>query len=277
MKKIILALCTLGLLASCSKKSNNEPQAPYISTIEENTYSVLPDTEEQGDLRLRTISKLRPDGQTLEYVTTGSDGALVRKATNEYNAQGKITRTRFEETGASSTTDFEYNKDGLLIRELVTPLKGNKSKTEYSYNEAGHRISTKSYDMDNSGNWGAEPNFGADYEVDNKGLILVSRAYNMDGPYMTSTFKYNADGYVILTENKSPSGDMDNTKRTSYVTGKPGLEERTEQEISMFGQKMTFVTNYKYTFDEKGNWTKQIKLSDGKAVEIRTRTYTYNK
>lgn len=275
MKKIILALCTLGLLASCSKKSNNEPQAPYISTIEENTYSVLPDTEEQGDLRLRTISKLRPDGQTLEYVTTGSDGALVRKATNEYNAQGKITRTRFEETGASSTTDFEYNKDGLLIREIITPLNGEKSKTEYGYNQAGHKISTKSYDMDKSGTWETTPNVGADYEVDSKGLILVSRAYNQFGPFMTTTFTYDAHGYAILTENKSPGGDMDNIKRTRYVEGKPGLEEHIEQEISFAGQKMVSVTDYKYTFDEKGNWTKQIRFNDGKAVEIRTRTYTY--
>lgn len=92
---------------------------------------------------------------------------------------------------------------------------------------------------------------------------------------MTTSFKYNADGYVILTENKSAEGDMNNIKRTSYVAGKPGLEERIEQEVSMAGQKMVSVTNYKYTFDEKGNWTKQIRFNDGKAVEIRTRTYTY--
>lgn len=275
MKKIILALCTLGLFASCSKKSNDEPQAPYIASIEEGTYTVLPGTEEQGDLRLRTISRLRSDGQTLEYITTGADGALVSRSTNEYNAQGKITRTRFEETGASSTTDFEYNEVGYLIRETATPDNGRKSKTEYSYNSSGHRIGANVYDMDDDGRWKAQPSPSTTYEVDSKGRILISKVYTEGTLFMTTTFQYNTDGYVALTDNKSPSGMLDNIKRTTYVAGKPGLEERTEMETSLFGEKMVSVTVYKYTFDQKGNWIKRITFNDDVAVEIRTRTYTY--
>lgn len=276
MKKVILSLCTLGLLASCSKKSNDEPQLPYMASIEERTYTVVPDTEEQGELRLKTITTLRPDGQTQAWETTDAEGVSVRKTTNEYNAQGKVVRSRFEETGASSTTEFVYNAAGLLVTEFLTPLNGTKSKTLYTYNAAGHRVSSSTYDMDDNGAWKDVATVSAEYEVDSKGLVLVSKAYTEGDLFMTTSFKYNTDGYVILTEGKGADGDMTTIKRTSYVAGKPGLEERIEQEVSFMGQNMpSSQTTYKYTFDEKGNWTKQIRLNDGKAVEIRTRTYTY--
>lgn len=276
MNKVILGLCTLALLTSCSKKSNDELQTPYLASIEEKSYTVLPNTEEQGTLLLRTITELRPDGQTQAWATTDAEGKHVRKTINEYNAQGKIIRSRLEEAGSSSTTEFIYNKAGLLEAEHITPVAGSKSKTLYTYNNAGHKISSQTYDMDQHGTWKAIATVNAEYEVDNKGLVLVSRAYTEGELFMTTTFKYNTDGYPTQTESIGAGGNMNTTKRTSYVIGKPGLEERVEQVISFMGQSMPpSLTTYKYTFDEKGNWTKRVKLDDDQAVDIRTRTYTY--
>lgn len=280
MKKVIMALCVLGLFVSCGKKGSNEPKpspAPYVAGIDEKSWLVLPGTEKPDKLRSRMQSKLRPDGQEEEVIITDGEGKLITKTTNEYNSNGKIIRARIEELSSSKNSDFKYNDKGLLSEMVTTYKDGTQTKVEYGYDAAGRQTSVKNYDMGAANVWELSTN--SELKYDDKGMLKEAKAYNGETLMMLTAYEYIQSPQRVVTKKKYGFGGQKlvSTERTTYVAGKDDLEEKVELEPNqaLGGGSAATQTIYKYTFDEHGNWTKRTRLDMGQVVEISTRVYTY--
>ncbi|WP_418057694.1 DUF6531 domain-containing protein [Pimelobacter simplex] len=244
-----------------------------------------------------------PAGRTITYVydlaaqitsATGPSGTFVYT----YERGGKLASARRSDGGASATTNFSYDKRGLIT--LVNYGDPGTPDVSYTYDRHGNRSTmvdgagtlTYSYDLYDrltgvaqTAGSGARPTYG--YGYDGNGNLVRST-----GPGGDVSYAFTADGLLskVSTTPTAPSGAPAKTL-ADYTYGPLGLPEHAE-----LGNGTTWDRSYdalgrltrvvhadsndavildeSYTLDDGGNPTRVT--TDGGAPTERVDTYTYD-
>lgn len=287
MKKIILALCTLGLLASCSKKSNDEPApqpapetAKVVIGIEEKHFTVLPNTEDPNELVRRIVKKYNDKGLEIEAITYDDNGLQKMRDTYEYNPSGKLIRNQHQEQGANHSKEFIYDTNGRMIEEITQTATNTQEKSVLAYDKQGYAVGLKNYTANSNGTWPKEHSSETIYTNNDKGQRIREQSYTFFGIMQFLTMDraqtYDDLGQVITKTELDSDGELVAFEKISYIAGKLNLVEREEEQRKLDSGETLNTTNlYKYTFDKQGNWTKLVKIQNGTPIQVLTRTYTY--
>lgn len=193
---------------------------------------------------------------------TDKDGNVVAIENNEYDENGKLTKT-------TKTT-----KDGKNISEKNFNDKGQvKTEVKYSNSEGntGKMPITVAYKYDDNGNVIEEEQTDANgnkisknaYEYDDNGNKVKNTVYDKDGN-LESTIKYNwADGNLESSEQYDKNGKLKSVG-TDFYNG----NENKPKNIELYNEDGTTKGFFEYEYDENGMETKKAEKDADKHMII---------
>jgi len=205
------------------------------------------------------------------YTTKYEDETNIKEIKYYYNEQNKvIRRDYFRDSIFDSSTLFKYNDKGSLIEESEfksleevyskninsdTDLNSIKNYTitylENSYDENNRIIQSNKYRSDYRIAFLSSSNY---YNYDDEKLIITSKSFNSD---YISIRELEYKNNLLINERyfnrgnpiqlKSFFYDMDNYLVKAIIKDRENL----------------YNIEFKYKFDQKGNWIKQTKYVNG--------------
>ncbi len=220
----------------------------------------------EGELQTKMLFQYDANGRMVERQMF-VDGHLLRKRQNFYNDTGKIKKEisyTFRDKSIDTTVyTYTYNSYGDCI-ELMAKSNGQKSFQtfyEYTYNKNGHIVTKKELDSEIGlkflwkynlqGNVKLKKGFEPDgslrhkvvYTYDKAGNKTEEKVFEDDKLINRNTFTYQGKVYVF--KNFWPSGELD------------------------------YQYTYHYTFDDHGNWVKEVEFMGEDPNTITTRKIEY--
>ncbi len=196
------------------------------------------------------IHRYNNDGNLVEtyylYNSKYSDSKATKKMYN-YNSKGLLISTKDisdEISKYSSTFNYTYDRKGNLIKGETLSKNGSSSYTSYINDKKGREISNKHYNKD--GKLGSESS--TTYKGSKKTNVYTgysSKDGSITGNYTTI---YDDDLKIEYISN----GKYSNSKTTYEYDKNDNLLKSTN-----VGKEKTYVTNYDYIYDKKGNWIKK--------------------
>jgi hypothetical protein len=210
-----------------------------------------------------------------------------------YNFKGEIERIEemsdYEPKFVKGTYYFFYSEGRLTKREYSLNLENypadmlrntydQNEKTTYHYDKLGQLISETHYSI---------------YDRFKKDRIVQVAYKDHEISYL-----YNAEGLLILSKQidsrrRNPdieeikylySGDVLSEIHTTNFNGK-SIKMKTIEKIengliiskitTRYPELRIFITEYKYVFDEQGNWLEEEVFKNGQLSEKTTRTIEY--
>ena len=245
----LLCLFTLCFLFACDK---NPPPSDEGDTQGEISPSTSPDEKSQqegsGKLYFIPISITEiSDGATCSStITLGSNG-LPASITNPYKG--------------ISAHDYTYDANGNVTKLVCTYTTGEKTFSEYTYNEVGKAIKCIYTSIGGSKEI-------SDYTYDSNGNLTQYRLTFPSGTYIFFDYIYDANGRKIKDVHRNNNGD---NATTDYI-----YDDKGNLLKSSFFDFYGDLTVTAYAYDAKGNLTNETVTrsydSDGK-----TRTdYVYD-
>jgi hypothetical protein len=193
----------------------------------------------------------------LEYSYFNTFNNLGNKTDDlKYSADGKIDKTyayKYDSLGRRIEQN-QFTSDGKLSRRIIYKYdeKGNITE-DNSYNHEG------SFDKKYTYKYDSQRNVIEDNSFDSSHKLLKKFTYDYDGSGNKSeSSQYTADG---KPDKKSVyKYDMNRNIIEETITTPDGMQVRY---------------TYLYEFDKKYNWTRKIKFSEGKAVNLVEREIEY--
>lgn len=210
-----------------------------------------------GSLNYRQESTYE-NGRAQGSVNVGPDGDVVGRTTEEYDGQGRRTRSAsFDETGTEiRRTEWTYDGAGNLeVRE--TYRNGELvDRDEYEYDAQGRR--TAAQEFDGEGNLTSETT----YTVPDLEYEIVE--YEDDGSIEERSVVVQGEHGVLSAETYLPDGTLENATYFVYDENGLALERRDIYTYESMGNVVTgeSTTVYEYEFDDVGNWVRKVDVED---------------
>ena len=260
MKRSLLLLSTIGILAACNNSTKVESASVAknsditqqnlkgkIQLYEETSYTVDSTGKSNVD-SLVNVNEFDEKGYETKYSTKDQSGKTHTIQTFARDEKGNLTE-------AATTTD------GKPTSKLVTEIGAD-----------GKYSGAKTYDST-----GKQDSYYTDISTNEYGIVYAGKQHFMDGRIKSAwESKFNGVTYVSGTS-------TDSTGKTAYsgsvkVNDKddPIEEESTTTEK---GATKTEKMTYKYdSYDDKGNWTQRTTYNGkDKPSKIVKRSFTYYK
>jgi hypothetical protein len=263
--KISLLVVLIILLFSCNNPSESEGQkdekietevkiktdlekqdlkGDVISVNEIIYYAKSDNSDELGDLYNRYYKEFDKNGFMTSLESYGSEDYLIRKSLNFSDNNGLITESEI------------YDQDNELInREL------------YKYDDKGNlvQVSVKDPNGDNG--------YIRYYKSDSDGnVISISTRYGEnDEEHFKSSFKYNNKGYRVEAVYEDNSSDYN--RKYYYEFDENGLQNKTTSYTE--NDELIKEVSHEYSFDDSGNWIKQLGKDRGRSDYITMREIEY--
>ena len=248
------------------------------------------------DNKTKTDAELQGLRNNVLFVHEKSEGDLLsQELYYEFDETGKILRKidYFKINGSTVWSDCSYNyTDGILTSQLVRREDGNNTEDVYSYNEDGKLLqivgnnSLTKFRYTNGLLTEKSEVFTGEFDNVRKSLFFYDKAGKLDSTIITNMFLETIIKFIQHFDDsereiqnysyKSSNQDYDNlnlyNKKTFTYNSNNDLESEIEND---YEENTTDKTEYQYTYDESGNWIKQItKDSDGISEIIREVYYT---
>ncbi len=168
--------------------------------------------------------------------------------------------------GTTDTTEWQYNKDGLVTKQITTYSDGDQSIYEYQYNKVG--LETKEiYTFSDGNQYIYEHIYEHQYQYNKDGLVTKQITTSSDGDQYIREYQYNKDGLKTKELRSDSDGDQ---FITNYEYNKNGLVTK-EITTSSDGDQAI----YEYQYNKDGRVTKHIYTNfDGDQA---INEYQYNK
>lgn len=222
-----------------------------------------------------------------DYQIGGSESKEGRKLLIKFSDNGCKTEERhFVSSGEISySANFKYSSSGELMEETVNNTGKDFVRT-YSSNAQKITVHIR-YD--------AAAQLSAEYSLDAKGKVMQRIDYDDEGKTFR-TFKYSYSSNRLQAETQTT---QESTLQFKYAYNSKGrLEKKTEltpagkashtvsytydangnvlsETSSYAGDSDKIVIQYKYVYDQKGNWTEKRESMNGNLFSITKREISY--
>lgn len=204
----------------------------------------------------------------------------------QYDTAGRLIASKgYYESGETGSMRYRYTKDGRLAatwvyshRVSAVPEGSNETTLfsdagsfrpleEYLYDGAGRLVKSVYY-IESSGK---EPGYrAAAFEYDSAGNKTIE--YLSDNglpPHACWRYSY-ANGLLKSKQlERLPGNKAEMLLEYSYNT------DRTVSRLVYTGNGVTTIVDFRYRYDQRGNWTEQIKSINGKDLYRRVRELVY--
>ena len=177
-----------------------------------------------------------------------------------------------------------YNSFGKIQMKYMYVYDDRGSKTAYnSYTPTGKLHDTYQYLNDDKGRmiqelWiKSDKTFGLKYtfEYDAKGQVTKTCQYTKDANTLDNctAYKYDKSGNIVELEVFKSNGDLKRKQVIKYDN------KGNEINVRNFDENGNFVDerNYKYQYDEKGNWVERIEYVNDFPKVLIEREFIYYK
>ncbi len=248
IKALSIVLPIFLILASCSKNKNgwdNYNIKGEVKTIRESSYNAVErfGKVEKGDEARR--------GKTLNF-----------------DSNGKLTEEDiYIGVSLSAKVIHHYDEQNKGIESLIYNASGSlDSKAIYHYDNKNNNLDVIYYNSD------GDFDYKFSYKYNDKGFNTEEYLYVDEVNYSYKiTYKYDNKGKRIEKVKYKPSTSFQ--IRETYVNDDKGNNIQTFMYDS---DGICFAKfTYKYEYDEKDNWIKQITYKDKKPVELTEREIEY--
>lgn len=213
-----------------------------------------------------------------------------------YNSNGKLNKIFQSNKDFTTTTTFEYNRDGKkTVENINTIFQGHPSfhKFTFEYDDKGNIILEKVYSCNphlkiehsiehiyNSSNIQTEEieyndknnkNSIRKFKYDNSGNLIEEKWYDSKGLNSIITNEYDKNGNITKQKVIYP----DASKGTSVIYNHKYDKYNNEiYEVVLSVDKQTCHT-YLYEYDNQGNWIKKIEIDENNSKKITERVIEY--
>jgi len=213
-----------------------------------------------------------------------------------YNPDGKLNKMFQSDKDFTSTTTFEYNKDGKKTAENINTIfrgqpsphkftyeyddKGNlivlivyrgktkleiEHKTKYSYNSSN--IQTEEIEYDDKNRMSSVRKF----QYDDNGNLIEEKWYDSKGLNSIVTSEYDNNGNTTTRKVIYPDASKGTSVTYNFKYDKYNNEIYEE---ALSTDKPTFH-KYSYEYDNQGNWIKRIEIDENNSKKITERVIKY--
>ncbi len=193
-----------------------------------------------------------------------------------------IKSTSFNENGSSVSTFRIYNnKDKLMrtVRSIPNKWRNNEHiNDETIFDSLEIRRNIKKFEYDKNENLILESSYNEDnkvsrkttYKYNNNNLIERTSYGNPKNTssYFKTIYKYNEQN-LRIKEDKIYSGKIEKSTSTIYD------DKNFIVQIKIEEKNKNYIIDYKYKFDEKGNWVKITKIVNSEPLFEWTRKIKY--
>jgi hypothetical protein len=259
MKRLLLLVLTLSLLAACNNsakvesssvaKNSDLTQANLkgrVQHYEETSYTVDSTGNNKMD-SLSNMSDFDEKGYQTKYATKDQAGKIHREDVTKHDDQGNFT-------------------------EMTTTSDGKQTYKLEAESKDGKYTGGKTYDST-----GRQDSYFTDLATNEYGIVYAGKQHFMDGRIKgTWDNKYNGVTYVSGTS-------TDSTGKVVY-TGSVKANDKgdaIEEEATTTEKGATKTEKFTYTYDsydDAGNWTQRTTYNEkGKPTKIVKRAFTYYK
>ncbi|MDP3445792.1 MAG: hypothetical protein Q8T08_23270 [Ignavibacteria bacterium] len=188
----------------------------------------------------KTVCKYNDNDKSKESITYNVNGEILDKTISKYDNKENLIEIDY------------YNSQGDL-----------NAKTKYKYDKRGNNIEYVAYNSD--GNL----NFRQLYKYDTKSNVIEEISYDLNGNITGTTFyEYDNSNFKILDKHILPDGKIDSHQTFKY--DKNGY-------IIEWNWNSLALKVYKYEYDKKSNWVKQISYLNEMPESICERKIEYYK
>ena len=211
-------------------------------------------------------------GNVIKAVWTSNNTGYVRVKEFAYNDKREPIKENYEDYNIyydehynGFTREYKYDDDHNIISYLYTDSDGGSYFMEYFYNEKGDMI--KEVKKDGSGE--ITDGYYYEYVYDGNGNITNETHSTLDGKYISSyETSYDNNGRIIKTARTYDTGFEGDRKLQQYAE-EYFYDNNGNMIMVVYTSESDPDYNAvdKYSYDEKGNKTKQLYLrSDGRTL-----------
>ncbi len=224
------------------------------------------------------------EGNKISDAILDKDGNETNKWVYKYDSDILVSKQMFLKEKLYIDTKIEYDKNWNKIAEINLDPEGEEiDRTTYTYNDSGELIEefrrgTDKFIYGKNGLASSLERYASkdklqfryNFEYDEAdNLISKKRTQAIGNVDLIETMKYDENG-LLLVENGVFNGEPFYTYSYSYdeygnVISKL-MEESGEEEANH---------EFRYQYDENGNWTENIHLLNGKPLYIYERSIEY--
>lgn len=273
-RKIFVPAVYILLLASCNNSSDNTTTGTTAATNVPSSQGLPPanGVAKKESVSLKISGKIQSFTESI-YNTdaAGNKGKLAYSNVFTFNEDGNRTQLQNKRSDGkvNSTTKFTYDSAGFIALEEVFTSEGVlERKFVCKTDAAGRKIEQR----DIAKHKARQNKLTYQYEYDAKGNMTRWLAYKGDNS-LAWNFVYTYDDKDNRTTMQSKAIDGSASITYKYTYDEKG--NMTEEEVLKVDGSLKNKFTYNYKFDKKNNWITQVKMENGKAVEIKERTYKY--
>lgn len=260
-----------GYIDEIERLESGEPAGKMDYTYENNQLTGItgytPDGSVFGNLIVRNYDKKGNVIESYKEMIVGEEKTIRDRKTWEYDNKGrKIDHTRYREGDPVIIYQYEYDQEGNMTKEIRKLPDGTIDYETVNVYEAGNHIEKNGY-------FNSQLNDKWIFQYDEEGNRIKEGHAGADGViYERFVYTYDESGNKIQELRYRGEGDYDNKITFEYDDQGNLIEE-----VQMIGSEEVIQTiSYDYTYDNKGNWVKKIRLLDGDGMQKIERSYEYD-
>lgn len=219
----------------------------YFDKADKETLDLNPNTIDKTDIRFEKIINYNRNGFVRDNIGSNNKKTLICKYDNYGN---NVESTTFDSFQHIIDIDSSwYDKNGNLIEHIQYQYSNPtyKYKQFYKYDDKGNKIEMISYTDDSFNN-------KYTYIYDKNGIETEEdNTYTNTSIDNKQIFKYDEKGYL------SEVDAYDGLTEVRFVfkhNNQGSVEEESRYDSN---NNMVYDYQYKWEYDEKGNWIKKIK------------------
>jgi hypothetical protein len=260
----------LIILISCSDNGGKNEEPAAAPVITQQKQKVL---ENKRDLAAVGVKgKVEVLSESLyQSNENGQKDKLVHKNVFRYDNTGnKIELLNYRPDGSlASTTKYKYDENNHLVAEEVYLANGTLDVRYLTKTDArGRKIEQQMSRPKGNPIF----NFTYKFAYDDKDNMKEWSCYRQDGSLLWKyEYKYDEKGNKSEWRLSSTNGAMTRKHIYHYDDKNNLASEIVLKADSTIESRLI----YNYQFDKKGNWTRQTKYENNKAVEIKERDIKY--
>ena len=191
-------------------------------------------------------------GNKVELVTYDEKQSIVSTWEYTYDASNRLLESKYSGDNVRRNITYHYNdKNQLMSSEEAVNEKVVKKMT-YLYDKAGNEIETEASFVESKGKSKSQ------HAYDDKGYLRETNIYDeKNALQLKQLYTYNDAGQEIqqsiFTDNNTPSYK----RKSTYDAKGNKIKDAAFTGDGVVNPSDTY--QYKYEYDENGNWTTQIR------------------
>ena len=236
-------------------------------------------TSEFPDKWNKTILNIKYNDKNLPQRVISTESKSISYSDYTYDINGDVLKeVSTSADGNQTVTEYTYDANRNLIKKVRTEPSGDKYSLEYTYDQSGNMIReistsydgiryTKDYSYDSSGKLikKTTENDTVDYVYNDKGWLIKEIEAYVNGGQITRDYTYDRSGNMIKKVFTSGNGD---TVTTDYVYDSENRQIK-ETETAEYGVSYVIETFY----DENGNRTKFVLTQSNSRQTVEFKQY----